>query len=138
MAQVFTPMSGYFPDPTLMLHTLVRDLKASLTYMIRSVGTQSPLLLWLLSVGGITAHSMPERFWFVGHLVVAITDMRIKSWETMRRNLVKLAFHDNFCDKSFHALWDEVRHKQEELSLDEAADDEVHTMQWCQTLLSQR
>ncbi|KAK3115752.1 hypothetical protein LTR53_004572 [Teratosphaeriaceae sp. CCFEE 6253] len=77
---VFTPMSGYFPDPTLMLHTLVRDLKSSLTHMIRAVGTRSELLLWLLSVGGITAHSMPERSWFVGHLVVVITDLNIRSW----------------------------------------------------------
>ncbi|KAK3074390.1 hypothetical protein LTR53_003253 [Teratosphaeriaceae sp. CCFEE 6253] len=77
---VFTPMSGYFPDPTLMLHTLVRDLKSSLTHMIGAVGTRSELLLWLLSVGGITAHSMPERSWFVGHLVVVITDLNIRSW----------------------------------------------------------
>jgi len=73
---VLTPLSGYFPNPTLMLHTLVRDLKASLTYMIAEVGTESHLLLWLLAVGGITAHSMPERAWFVGHLVVVITDLR--------------------------------------------------------------
>ncbi|EMC98247.1 hypothetical protein BAUCODRAFT_23055 [Baudoinia panamericana UAMH 10762] len=53
---VFTPMSGYFPNPTLMLHTIVRDLKASLTHLIRALGTRSHLLLWLLAVGGITAH----------------------------------------------------------------------------------
>jgi hypothetical protein len=88
---VFTPMSGYFPDPTLMLHQLVRDLKSSLTYMIRAVGTRSELLLWLLSVGGITAHSMPERTWFVGHLVVVITDLGIKDWPQMRQHLIQLA-----------------------------------------------
>ena len=116
MELVFTPMSGYFPNPTLMLHTLVRDLKASLSHTIRAIGMQSHLLLWLLSVGGITAHSMPERKWFVGHLVVAVTDLGIESWETMRQNLVKLAFHDNFCDISFNELWVEVRQKQDALS----------------------
>lgn len=114
---VFTPMSGYFPNPTLMLHTLVRDLKASLTLLIRAVGTQSHLLLWLLAVGGITAHSMPERAWFVGHLVVVITDLGITTWEDMRTYLVKLAFHDNFCDISFNALWSEVEKKQHILNL---------------------
>jgi len=114
---VFTPMSGYFPDPTLMLHQLVRDLKSALTQMIRAVGTRSELLLWLLSVGGITAHSMPERTWFVGHLVVVITDLGIKDWPDMRQHLIQLAFHDNFCDMSFGKLWEEVRRRQQLLNL---------------------
>lgn len=120
-----------------MLHTLVRDLKTSLTYMIRAVGTKSPLLLWLLSVGGITAHSMPERSWFVGHLVVAITDLGIQTWEVMRGALVKLAFHDNFCDISFRALWDEVRAKQEALSLSDVAGEDAHSMDWCSRNLAE-
>ncbi len=129
-------MSGYFPDPTLMLHTLVRDLKASLTYMMRATGTQSRLLLWLLSVGGITAHSMPEQAWFVGHLVVAVTDLDIRTWEAMRQNLVQLAFHDNFCDKSFNALWEEVQSKRQSLNLSDPAADQLHTMRWCESKLS--
>lgn len=90
---VFNPVSGCFPNPTLMLHTLVRELKTSLTHMIRAVGTGNHLLLWLLAVGGITAHSMPERNWFVGHLVVIITDLQIQDWETMRGFMVQLAMH---------------------------------------------
>ena len=123
---IFTPMSGYFPNPTLMLHTLVRDLKASLTYVIHAIGTRSYLLLWLLSVGGITAHSMPERAWFVGHLVVVVTDLEILDWPSMRRHLVHLAFHDNFCDISFNALWEEVHRKQQVLNLMP-----VEAMDWC-------
>lgn len=114
---VLTPLSGYFPNPTLMLHTLVRDLKTSLIYMLRAIGTKSYLLLWLLAVGGLTAHSMPERSWFVGHIVVVITDLEIHTWEAMRQHLVKLAFHDNFCDKGFKSLWLEAREKQEALQL---------------------
>ena len=60
---------------------------------------------------------MAERSWFVGHLVVVIADLQIQSWEFMRQNLVSLALHDNFCDVSFHALWNEVREKQEALSV---------------------
>lgn len=110
---LFAPQCGYFPDPTLMLHTLVYEIKVSLGHMIRAIGSRSILLLWLLAVGGITAHSMPERSWFVGHLVVVITDLQIGTWEAMRQHLLRLAFHDNFCDMSFHALWDEVRQRQE-------------------------
>ncbi|KAK4495178.1 hypothetical protein PRZ48_013505 [Zasmidium cellare] len=114
---VFTSLSGYFPDPTMMLHALVRDIKVSPTRMINAIGTGGHLLLWLLGVAGITAHSMPERAWFVGHLVVVVQDLEIKSWETFRSNLVKLAFHDNFCDVSFQMLWEEVRRKQDALDL---------------------
>lgn len=112
---VLTPLAGYFPNPTMMLHALVRDIKGSLTRMIGAIGTRSHLLLWLLGVAGITAHSMPERAWFVGHLVVVVQDLEIKSWEVFRSYLVKLAFHDNFCDVSFQALWEEVRRKQDAL-----------------------
>lgn len=72
-----------------MLHTLVRDLKSSLNHLIRAVGTQTHLLLWLLSVGGITAHSMPERSWSVGHLVVVVTDLSMQSWNAMLQHLVR-------------------------------------------------
>lgn len=100
-----------------MLHSLVTDLKSSLASMIRDIGPKSHLLLWLLSVGGVTAHAMAERSWFVGHLVVVITELEIESWNSMRQHLVKLAFHDNFCDKAFGALWAETRQKQEDLNI---------------------
>lgn len=87
---LFTPISAYFPSPTLLLNLLVRDLKASLTLLIRATGTNSHLLLWLLAVGGVTAHSMPERTWFVGHLAVVVNDLAIETWEDMRQYLVKV------------------------------------------------
>ncbi|KAI7212082.1 hypothetical protein KC333_g7315 [Hortaea werneckii] len=108
---LFTPMSGYFPDPTLMLHALVRDLKASLTRLLHAKSSRLHLLLWLLSVGGVTAHSMPERSWFVGHLSVIVTDLNIRTWEDMRAHLVALALHDQFCDTNSLALWQEVVQK---------------------------
>ncbi|GAB1735816.1 hypothetical protein NU219Hw_g5157t1 [Hortaea werneckii] len=108
---LFTPMSGYFPDPTLMLHALVRDLKASLTRLLHAKSSRSHLLLWLLSIGGITAHSMPERSWFVGHLSVIATDLNIWTWEDMRGHLVALALHDQFCNINAFALWQEVVRK---------------------------
>jgi hypothetical protein len=115
-----------------MLHTFVRDLKASLTHLLRAVGSRSHLLLWLLCVGGITAHSMiPERSWYIGHLVVVTSDLDIRTWDQLRGYLVQLAFHDNFCDISFHQLWDEVRQKQDLLSVTP-----VETAQWCNQVLN--
>ena len=105
---MFTAISGYFPDPWLMLHALVRNLKASLTRLLHAKSSRTHLLLWLLSVGGITAHSMPERSWFVGHLSVIVTDLNIRIWEDMRGHLVALTLHDQFCDINSFALWQEV------------------------------
>lgn len=96
--------------------------------MMRVMGTKSHLLLWLLAVGGITAHSMPERSWFVGHLVVVVSDLDIRTWDDMRRHLVQLAFHDNFCDMSFKKLWIEVRAKQVLLNADSVSDEFTG---WC-------
>jgi hypothetical protein len=45
---------------------------------------------------------------------------------------VKLAFHDNFCDRSFHILWDEVRNKQEDLNLTDPSGDQQRTLDWCE------
>jgi hypothetical protein len=45
---------------------------------------------------------------------------------------IKLAFHDNFCDRSFHILWDEVRKKQEDLNLTDPSGDQQRTMDWCE------
>lgn len=35
---VFVPISGYFPDPTLLIAGLVRDLKASTTRLMHKLG----------------------------------------------------------------------------------------------------
>lgn len=114
---IFTPMSGYFPKPTMLLHAAARDLKSSLIRTMQHTNHNPQLLLWLHAVGGVTAHSMVERSWFVGHLVVLTTDMRIDSWETFRAYLVELAFHNNFCEFNFNLLWLEVQQKKSQLAL---------------------
>jgi hypothetical protein len=65
-----------------------------------------------------------------GHLVVVTTDLRIQTWDELRGYLTQSAFHDNFCDISFQQLWDNVRQKQDLLSVTPA-----ETAQWCDQTL---
>lgn len=109
---VFVPLSGYFPDPTLLIAGLVRDLKASTARSMHKGKVRTDLLLWLLAVGGNSAHAMPERVWYVAHLVNVVRELGIQ-WATMRQSLVKFTLHNTFCDKSFHHLWKEVYDKQD-------------------------
>ena len=114
---VFSPLSGYYPDPTLVSNTLVHRLKASLTSLMLSVGMGNPLLLWLLSVGGVSAPRMPERGWFVGHLVVVVGDLNIQSWAEMRQSLMRVTWHDSICEMSYGNLYQEVVSRAEALKL---------------------
>lgn len=121
----FTPLSGFYPDPTLMINTLTHKLKASLTWILPPVEeARNELLLWLLSVGGIStvkmeerdmSGRMPEHHWFVGHLIVLVADLNIRSWDDFRQQLVKVTWYGNFCEVSLGRLWQEIALKKEVL-----------------------
>jgi hypothetical protein len=109
---IFFPLCGYYPDPTLMVHQLVHSLKGSLSYQTLE---QSDLLLWLFFVGGVSACDMPERDWFVGHLVVMTEDLEIGTWELIRARLTSVVWYAVFCEQSFRKLWGEVEKRSREL-----------------------
>ena len=112
---VFSPLSGYYPDPALMVSTLMHKLRDSLKGVFLAIGTYDKLILWLLSVGAISANNKPERSWFVGHLVVAATDLDLQSWDQMRGYLLELPWFDSFCETSFGLLWQETTTKRASL-----------------------
>ena len=124
---VFTPLSGFYPDPTLMINALVHKLKASLIWLLSPTKEErNQLLLWLLAIGGIsavktgegsTSIKMPERRWFVAHLVVLVADLGIGSWEEFR-HLVKITWYDDFCEVSLGRLWEDVALRKEALDTD--------------------
>lgn len=97
---VFVPLSRYFLDPTLLIAELVRDLKASTARLMRKGKVRTDLLLWLLAVGGNSAHAMPERVWFVAHLVNVVRELGIHEWTTMRQSLVKFTLPIPFVTKA--------------------------------------
>ena len=114
---VFFPLCGNFPDPTLIVHALVYQLKAALGSIVLSFEPTNQLMLWFMAIGGVSACGMPERTWFVGHLVVMITDANISSWMEMREKLTMVTAHAIFCEDSYRRLYDEIVRKRENLRL---------------------
>lgn len=112
---VFLPLRCHFPDPTLMINGLIHQLRTSISSVISSDTVERTLLLWLLSVGAVLAAGMPERVWFIGHLVVLVRDLEISSWQQMRVLLERVIWQHIFCEKPFQLLWTEIHVKKESL-----------------------
>lgn len=135
--QLVSPLWGYFPDCTLLVKGLVHKLATSLRGLLALPGPNSSsagepfqssrvenamefdinyLLLWLLSVGAAEAdHCMPERDWFINHLLVVVIEVGIEDWERMRSVLVRFVWHDIFCEGPFGEVWREVEERREVL-----------------------
>jgi hypothetical protein len=121
---VLYPLSGHYPDPTLMVRSLIYKLKFSLgPLLVQSEGAKHPLLLWILTVGAVSSLNTPEREWFVGHLVVVAADLDISTWGEMRNQLTTVIWHAIFCDNSFHGVWEEMVQKSESLKMVAPEDD---------------
>lgn len=113
---VLTPASAYFPQPTLVLQSLIASLKSKLAPLVRTRGKHDMTLMWLLAVGGITSHSMTEHGWFVRYLELLSADLGIQQWPSLRNELLKMISHNDFCDDSYKKLWAEVLQKRESLT----------------------
>jgi hypothetical protein len=79
------------------------------------------LLLWLFSVGAAEAdRRMPEHDWFVGHLVVVVSELGIGEWEDpagLRSVLIRFLWHDIFCEGPFSEVREEAKERKEVLKL---------------------
>jgi hypothetical protein len=95
---------------------MIHKLKSSLETMLLLVPPNHPLLPWLLSVGGMYS-TVPERNWFIGHLVPVVAEMNIRSWDDMRSHLTKVIWMQYFCEVTFREFWEEVEEKRKDLDL---------------------
>lgn len=114
---IFIPLRSHFPDPTLMINSLIHKLKNSLSMLVTSITMEKQLLIWLLYVGGVLAAGIPEREWFVGYLVVLVQDLSICSWQAMAVVLRKVIWQDVFCQAPGHLLWHEICLRKENLGI---------------------
>jgi hypothetical protein len=105
---VLFPLLANYPNPTLMVTALVHKLKEFLAYLSPTYFLPSPVILWCLAVGGVSAYQMPERNWFVGHLVAVTQGLEIISWDEMRSSLKTVMSYAIFCEDSFRSVWNEV------------------------------
>ncbi|KAL9108826.1 MAG: hypothetical protein Q9227_006483 [Pyrenula ochraceoflavens] len=124
---ILNPLCGMHPDPSLLVNSLssrLRNLLASLLpYFSPSSAPHPPrrttqeILLWLFSVGAVSARSnVVEREWYLGHLVMLTDEVGTDDWEGMKRTLTKMMWNDILCERSFGALWRDVVAKREELA----------------------
>jgi len=93
------PYNAY-PSHDLLINAQLHKLKASLETLLLLVPPDHALLPWLLSVGGILSPPL-ERKWFIGHLVITVSELNIKSWEEMKSHLVKAIWVEPICEVPF-------------------------------------
>ncbi|KAH7351269.1 hypothetical protein BKA65DRAFT_255223 [Rhexocercosporidium sp. MPI-PUGE-AT-0058] len=116
LLHVFTPWRGLPPDGTLSMKLLLYQLITTLKDFLASSDYENRVLvLWIFAAGGVAAGCMPERKWFVGHLVEMVEAMGIESWEIWKAHLRNIVWHDNLCGPKYRALWDEIDAKRKEL-----------------------
>jgi hypothetical protein len=117
LLHVLTPWRGLPPDGTLTINQILHQLISTLKALPLSTPSRTDiLLLWIFSVAGVSAAQMPERAWFVCHLVEMTEEMEISNWEEMKLHLRKVIWHEALCEKSHRKLWEEVLAKRKELS----------------------
>ncbi|CZR66972.1 uncharacterized protein PAC_16871 [Phialocephala subalpina] len=114
---LFLPFDNHYPDPRLVINAFLHKLKFALKNLVPSLGTQSRLLLWLLSVGGVTSFDTPEREWFVGHLVPVVAHLELRSWDDFSSTLEGIVYiRGPYLDGQFRGLWEEIKLATETLA----------------------
>ncbi|KAF8862195.1 hypothetical protein BDZ45DRAFT_723329 [Acephala macrosclerotiorum] len=116
VALCFMPWKNNYPSPELMLNTMMHKLRLALGPLLSLSGGNHTLLPWLLSTGALVSE-LPERDWFIGHLVPVVTAMRIRSWEEMKSHLTKVLWMEYFCEVPFREIWEVVETKRNDLGL---------------------
>jgi hypothetical protein len=113
---LFYPFENPVTDPTLLLNGFMHKLKSPLSKLLPSSGHQNQLLIWLLAVGGVQALELPEKEWFIAHLVVVAENLGLQSWDDMKFALEGIIWVDAFRGKAFQQLWEETSQVAEVLA----------------------
>lgn len=106
---MFFPFDNHYPDPTLVLNSLLHKLIHELDAVLPCAKENHVIVLWLLCVAGVAASELPaERDWILGYLVDSAIELEIKSWEDLRTVLRRVLWTNTLDDRGFRALWDHV------------------------------
>ena len=114
---LFLPFDNHWPDPTLVINSFLHKLKSALCSLVPGCGIENQLHVWLLAVGGAVAVTLPEREWFVRHLVAVAADLELKCWDDMERCLERVIWIEDFDDARFHQLWKEMKRASESMAM---------------------
>lgn len=115
---LFLPFENHFPDPSLLLNSLVHRLQNALSPIVPCSMDGNELLAWLLSVGGVASLNLPtERDWFVSHLAESAIGLECNSWDEMDKCLKNVLWIEAIDDSPFRQLWEEVLFSLNRLTL---------------------
>jgi Fungal specific transcription factor domain len=113
LLHVFSPWRGLPPDGTLTINYLMHRLISSLKALLLTPNySHNIFVLWMFSAGGVSALNMPERAWFVGHLVEMTEEMGINTWEEMKACVSRGIWHERLTGHSYRKVWDEIEEKK--------------------------
>ncbi|TVY84873.1 hypothetical protein LSUE1_G000681 [Lachnellula suecica] len=119
LLHVLTPWRGLAPDGTITINLLLHQLISSLKLLLGTpTNSTNMVMLWMFCTGAVAADKMPERLWFVGHLVEMTEEMGIRTWEEMKALVSRVIWHERLHSRPYVQLWGEIEEKRKESSDD--------------------
>jgi hypothetical protein len=112
---LFLPFDCHFPNPALILNSLLHKLKSAVNNVVTFPGGDCYLMVWLLVIGGVISLTA-ERGWFIGYLVPVVTDLGLNWWEDMKQVLERIIWVQTINDLKFRQFWEEVQSAREYLA----------------------
>lgn len=71
-------------------------------------------MLWIFCTGAVAADKMPERAWFLGHLVEMTEEMKIITWDDLKTFVGRVIWHERLNTMAYTKLWGEIERKRKE------------------------
>jgi len=67
------------------------------------------LMLWITTLGAISAFGLGERSWYISVLERLTNRLNMHSWHEMKIELEKFLWYDNISSSDGHTLWKEIK-----------------------------
>lgn len=118
LAMLIYSFGMIFPIAKTVEHeNLTRDLREALSLSGLSAQTWyncNWLLLWILTVGAITAGCVAERKWFVGQVGRVASRKGLSTYPEVREQLTRILWVSEGCDEAGESVWQEVEALRDE------------------------
>lgn len=112
---LMAPVGGAYPDSSHAVGSLMQKLKMKLAVLLDAEIPASPLLFWLLFVGGVSSVFLPDREFFNKHLAAVARDLGVFEWSQARTACASVIAHAVLCEGVFSRLWMDVEDKMRAL-----------------------
>jgi len=113
LLHVFTPWRGLAPDGSITINHLLHQLISCLKLILSTPGwSPNMVMLWMFCTGAVAADNMPERSWFVGHLVEMIEVMEVGNWQEMKGLVSRVIWHERLNTRTYTKLWGEIEQQR--------------------------